>query len=226
MNYSWTFPHIKDIKLAFEIGSRDLLDGNEIAKQYKCKVYSFECNPDCIKECVKNNYNPNVTLIKKAVCQTDGKISFKPFDLSKYNNMGASSIYEIDFTSNRPIYDPDYGRKDVQKTVEVDSCRLETFCYELGCIPDAIFMDVQEAELDVLKSGERILDKVKYIVLEASNKPTYIGGCSFKDINDYLTERGFSLENINSHLSVEHFISENNFNWGFCDCLYINKNVL
>jgi FkbM family methyltransferase len=221
MNYSWTFPHIKDIKVAFEIGSRDLLDGNEISKQYKCKVYSFECNPDCIKECLKNNYNPDVTLVEKAVCKKDGKITFKAFDLSKYNNMGASSIYEIDFTSNRPVYDPDYGRKDVQKTVEVDSCRLDTFCSENKIVPDAIFMDVQEAELDVLKSGESVLEKVKYIVLEASNKPTYIGGCSFNDINEYLTLKGFECKSDNMPET-----QKNNFNWGFCDFLYINKNVL
>lgn len=221
MNYNWTFPYIKDIKIAFEIGSRDLLDSNDISNYYNSKVYAFECNPDCITECMKNNFNKNVTLIKKAVSQIDGKISFKSFDLSKYNNMGASSIYEIDFTSNRPVYDPDYGRKNVQKIVEVDSCRLHTFCNENNVVPDAIFMDVQEAELEVLKSGESILSSVKYIVFEASNKPTYIGGCSYKDIHDYLTGKGFEYKSDNMPAS-----QKNNFNWGFCDFLYINKNVL
>jgi FkbM family methyltransferase len=108
---------------------------------------------------LKNNSDTRVSLIQKAVCEKDGKISFMSFDLNKYDNMGASSIYEIDFTSNRPVYDPDYGRKDVQKTVEVDACRLDTLCNEQkeikreDVIPDAIFMDVQEAELDVL-NGE------------------------------------------------------------------------
>ncbi len=143
------------------------------------------------------------------------------FDLNKYDNMGASSIYEIDFTSNRPVYDPDYGRKDVQKTVEVDACRLDTFCNEQKELPDAIFMDVQEAELDVLKSMGDLLKKVKYIVFEASNKPTYKGGCCYKDIDLFLKDKGFKYRSDNMPES-----QKNNFNWGFCDWLYINKDVL
>ncbi len=227
MNYTWSFPYIKDVKIAFEVGSRDLLDANEIAGKYNCKVYSFECNPDCIRECLKNNTDDRVSLIQKAVCEKDGKISFMAFDLNKYNNMGASSIYEIDFTSNRPVYDPDYGRKDVQKIVEVDACRLDTFCKEQteikreNIIPDAIFMDVQEAELNVLKSMGDLLKKVKYIVFEASNKPTYKGGCCFNDIDFFLKEKGFEYRSDNMPES-----QKNNFNWGFCDWLYINKDVL
>ena len=221
MNYTWSFPYIKDIKIGFEVGSRDLLDANEIADKYNCKVYSFECNPDCIRECLKNNTDDRVSLIQKAVCEKDDKISFMAFDLNKYDNMGASSIYEIDFTSNRPTYDPDYGRKDVQKKVEVDACRLDTFCNEKNIIPEAIFMDVQEAELSVLKSLGELLKKVKYIVFEASNKPTYKGGCSYKDIDDFLREKGFRYRGDNMPES-----QKNNFNWGFCDWLYINKDVL
>lgn len=221
MNYTWSFPYINNIKVAFEVGSRDLLDANEIAGKYDCKVYSFECNPDCIRECLKNNTDKRVSLIEKAVCEKDDKISFMAFDLSKYNNMGASSIYEIDFTSNRQINDPDYGRKNVQKKIEVDSCRLYTFCKEQNIIPDAIFMDVQEAELSVLKSLGELLKKVKYIVFEASNVPTYKGGCSYKDIDEFLRENGFNYRTDNMPES-----QKNNFNWGFCDWLYINKNVL
>ena len=221
MNYTWTFPFIKDVKIAFEVGSRDLLDANEIADKYNCKVYSFECNPDCIRECLKNNTDDRVSLIQKAACEKDGKISFMAFDLNKYDNMGASSIYEIDFTSNRPVYDPDYGRKDVQKTVEVDACRLDTFCNEHNILPDAIFMDVQEAELDVLKSMGDLLNKVKYIVFEASNKSTYKGGCCFNDIDLFLKDKGFKYRSDNMPES-----QKNNFNWGFCDWLYINKDVL
>jgi len=221
MNYTWSFPYIKDVKVAFEVGSRDLLDANKIADKYNCKVYSFECNPDCIRECLKNNTDNRVTLIQKAVCEKDGKISFMPFDLSKYNNMGASSIYEIDFTKNRPYYDPDYGRKDVQKTVEVSSCRLDTFCNEQTELPDAIFMDVQEAELVVLKSMGELLKKVKYIVFEASNTSTYKGGCCYNEIDSFLKEKGFTYRSDNMPES-----QKNNFNWGFCDFLYINKDVL
>ena len=148
--------------------------------------------------------------------------------------MGASSIYEIDFTANRPYYDPDYGRKDVQKTVEVSSCRLDTFCNEQRIIPDAIFMDVQEAELVVLKSMSELLKKVKYIVFEASNTSTYKGGCCYNEIDSFLRDKGFTYRSDNGDNGDNGFryrsdnmpeSQKNNF-WGFCDFLYINKDVL
>ena len=86
-------------------------------------------------------------------------------------------------------------------------------------------MDVQEAELSVLKSLGELLKKVKYIVFEASNKPTYKGGCSYKDIDDFLRENDFIYKGCsNPEIDRNYFI--NKFNWGFCDWLYINKDVL
>ena len=76
-------------------------------------------------------------------------------------------------------------------------------------------MDVQEAELEVLKSGESVLEKVKYIVLEASNKPTYIGGCSFNDINEtFLKEIYLETEGIPGNIiaKVSNYDINNKYN--------------
>lgn len=193
-NYNWAFNFIKeDIKTAFEIGSRDLLDAHTIQSHYNCKVYSFECNPDCIEECKKNYKDKdNIVLVEKAVSQKDDFITFRPFNLNKYNNMGASSMFEIDF-STRNHNDTDYGKVDIQDIIKVPSIRIDTFCKENNLVPDVIFMDVQESELEVLKSASSYLKKIKYIVTEASTKSTYKGGCDIVDINDFLVSEGFEL---------------------------------
>ena len=49
-----------------------------------------------------------------------------PFDLSIYNNMGSSSILEIDF-SIRNKNDQDYNRGKVQKEIEVNGIRIDTY---------------------------------------------------------------------------------------------------
>jgi len=104
------------VKTIFELGSRDLIDATKLLDFFKddCKVYAFECNPDCLIECNKNLYNltedkkKKIVLIDKAVSVINGDVSFYPFDLQKYNNMGASSMLKIDF-SLRNKDDLDYN---------------------------------------------------------------------------------------------------------------------
>ena len=181
------------ITTIFELGSRDLLDANKLSQHYKCKVYAFECNPDCLLECKKNK-NENVILIEKAVSLDDGQITFYPFDLNVYNNMGASSILKIDF-SMRNKNDPDYNRPNPQKEIIVDSTRLDTFIDSIGGIlPELICIDLQGYELQALKSLGDKIKNVKYIITECSIQSTYIGGSSFVELYEYLKLYGFEYK--------------------------------
>jgi len=98
------------VKTIFELGSRDLMDAKKLINYYNNAIcYSFECNPDCLIECKKNKENFNqdennrIILVKKAVSIDNKKILFRPFDLTIYNNMGASSILEIDFSMRKKM---------------------------------------------------------------------------------------------------------------------------
>jgi FkbM family methyltransferase len=90
------------VKIIFELGSRDLQDAILLKNYYKANVYAFECNPDCLIECNKTMMILNesdksqIHLINKAVSLDNGDITFYPFDLTKYNNMGSSSLLKID----------------------------------------------------------------------------------------------------------------------------------
>ena len=105
--------------------------------------------------------------------------------------MGASSIFEIDF-SNRSKNDGDYNRGSVQTIIEVDGIRLDTYMEDekISRI-DLLCIDLQGYELLALKSlGEKIKN-VKYIITECSIQSTYKGGANFIDLNAYLEECGF-----------------------------------
>jgi FkbM family methyltransferase len=185
-----------DIKTIFELGSRDLIDAYTIQDNYKCKVYAFECNPDCIGLCNETvnrlGPNPNVKLITKAVSLENKEITFYPFDLTKYDNMGASSLLIKDFSKHN-VYDPDYNRPNPQKEITVDGIRLDTFC-EINNISnvDMLCIDLQGYELNALKSMGSYLDSVKYIITELSIDPTYKDGSSALDVIKYLADRGFT----------------------------------
>lgn len=219
-----------EINCIFELGSRDLIDSIKLQNYYKCKIYSFECNPDCLVECKKNYENlnefsqKNIFLIEKAVSLNDGEAKFYPFDLTKYDNMGSSSMYKIDFSMRHPN-DPDFNRENPQKEIIVDSVRLDTFINENHIQNiDLLCIDLQGYELNAIKSLGEHLHNVKYIIIECSIKNTYINGCSFLELSDYLKKFNFTYRSSNKFgdnlpdLSLEGF-SE-------FDALFVNNNLV
>jgi FkbM family methyltransferase len=213
-----------DIKLIFELGSRDLEDGNNLSKYYNAKVYSFECNPDCLKICYENLFkfkNTNLNLVEKAVSDTDGTINFKPFDLNLYDNMGASSIFKNTFSNRAPWCEDRNIKHSVQKDITVPSIRLDTFCKNNN-ISDVnmLCMDLQEAELLALKGMGEYLRNVKYIITEASNINTYEGGCTFYQLDEYLKTYNFSYK-CSDRYGYNYPINETYFT--FYNCLFVNN---
>lgn len=186
-----------NIKTIVELGSRDLIDACALQKYYGAQVYSFECNPDCLNACEKNfqTFEPDVKnkicLIRNAVSLTDDIVKFYPFDLNQYDNMGASSMLKIDF-NQRSTDDPDYGRMCPQKEIIVNGIRADTFMskYQLSTV-DLLCIDLQGYELNALKSfGDRLYD-VKNIITECSIQSTYVGGATFIEVLEYLSQFGF-----------------------------------
>lgn len=198
-----------DINIIFELGSRDLNDSIKLYQYYGCKVYAFECNPDCLLECKKNlekfdNITKNnIFLIENAISIKNDNVIFYPFDLSKYNNMGASSMLKIDF-SKRDINDPDYNKTNVQKEIIVKGIRLDTFMYnnKINKV-DMLCIDLQGYELNAIKSLGDNLSNIKYIITECSINSTYENGTNFIDLYNYLKKYNFQ------------YVSSNKFEYNF-----------
>jgi FkbM family methyltransferase len=218
-----------EISTIFELGSRDLVDAIKLINIYNCKIYAFECNPDCLIECKKqilncdNNVKDKIVLVEKAVSLTDGYITFYPFDLTKYNNMGASSMLKIDF-SLRDINDPDYNRENPQKEVSVPGTRLDTFMNHnhISNI-DLLCIDLQGYEMNAIKSLGTYLRKVKYIITECSIQSTYINGTTFKELNDYLS--GYNFQYVSSNRFGSNFPDLSLTGFSEFDALFINKSA-
>ena len=218
------------IKTIFELGSRDLIDAIKLLDYFKdSKVYSFECNPDCLIECHNNIekldeiQKKRLILIDKAVSIYNNNVSFYPFDLQKYNNMGASSMLKIDF-SNRNKNDPDYNIENPQKEIIVNGIRLDTFIDEnyIENI-DLLCIDLQGYELNAIKSLGNHLYKVKYIITECSITSTYINGTTFKELNDYLTDYNFKY--ISSNKFHNNFPDLTLTGFSEFDAIFINQSI-
>lgn len=230
MNYNWSFDKIKKeyIKCIFELGANDCLDSLTLCKEFNCPIFSFECNPDCIKECrktIETNKNYPITLIEKAVHEENNIVQFRPFNRDKYDNIAASSLFEIDFITNRSINDVDYGKTNVQSLITVDAIRLDKYIDDTGYKPDLICMDIQEAELIALRGlGDKIRD-VKYIIFEASLTNTYTGGCNFNDVDNYLKNNNFVFVKSNL-VNGEYPSNKSNKYYYFFDCVYVNNSII
>jgi FkbM family methyltransferase len=216
-----------EVKIIFELGTRDLDDAINLYNHFKCKIYAFECNPDCLIECNKrlSNFNEvqknKIILVDKAISLTNGDVIFYPFDLNKYNNMGSSSMFKIDF-SKRNKNDTDYNIPNPQKEIIVPGIRLDTFISENNITDiDLLCIDLQGYELNALKSLGNNLNNVKYIITECSIQNTYVGGPSFKELYSYLRNYGF--EYVTSNKFGDNFPNMDLDGFSEFDALFIKK---
>jgi len=229
MSYFYFLNKIENtqIKTIFELGSRDLIDAIKLLNHYDdCTVYAFECNEDCLVECKKNysnleeNKKNRLFLVDKAVSIENGNVYFYPFDLKKYNNMGASSMLKIDF-STRNKDDPDYNLENPQKEIIVNGTRLDSFIDERKIKNiDLLCIDLQGYELNALKSLGSYLHKVKYIITECSIMSTYTNGATFKELNDYLVK--FNFKYVLSNNFGENYPDLSIIGFSEFDALFIN----
>lgn len=205
----------EDIKMIFDIGSRDCLESVQFSDRYcDAQIFAIECNPSMIPIC-KNNIKeyPNIKLIDKAINNFDGICKFYPINVDKTittwedGNPGASSLFEAN-----GLYD--HIEKYVQDEIDVECVRLDTICKELNINKiDVIWMDLQGAELLALESLGEMIDKVGIIYTEISHKPIYDEQCLFEDIDDFLYNNHFER------------LMRPNYNCFQEDMIYINKKL-
>ena len=181
----------------FDIGSRDCKQSIEFYKTFSnAKIYSFECNPNTLDLCEKNiiPYKDRITLIKGAVCDYDGSITFYPINQEKTQtswddgNPGASSLFKSNGKYPYETY--------VQDKITTDCHRLDTIMNKYS-IPnvDIIWMDLQGAELLALKGLGDKLSSVKYIHTEVSYREMYSGQVMYTELDNYIIKNNFSRLN-------------------------------
>lgn len=111
-------------------------------------------------------------------------------DFYEFSNDGESSSIFHPTAENSKRWPQVFetGQKQVLKTRTVDRIAAET---NFLSITDVLVVDVQGAELLVLKGAEQLLQAVKAVVTEVSTVPYYSGGVLFPELRSFLESRGF-----------------------------------
>jgi FkbM family methyltransferase len=159
----------------------------ELYDSFGLNVLWFEALQEVYEELVANIAKlPRQRAICALLTDRDGR----EYQFNIANNQGASSsIYE--FGEHRNIWPQvDYVG---QRTLR--SAKLDTLMREPTIDPNsyqALVIDVQGAELLVLKGGEETLRHCNYIKAEAADFESYVGAAKLEDLHRYLAPLGFS----------------------------------
>lgn len=194
------FPCLKNI---FEVGAHRGNDIGTITSMWpEANIYAFEADPfnyDIVQNKFENN--DKVKVYNLAVTDKSGKLQFNRY--YPIDTIPDDKTYEGQNCQNSgqgSIFKPGKGMKEIfnvnntYQTLEIDGISLYDFCKTNGIESiDAIFMDVQGAEYNVLIGCKDMMNSVKATIFEWSkNYIMYEGETSFDDIAKYLNENGLS----------------------------------
>jgi FkbM family methyltransferase len=214
---------LSDSKTILDIGSWHLEQSLELCRIFpKSKIYAFEPVPNSFNLCVNklknygHQYSENIDVFNLAVSDVNGTIKFYEVDplTSSHPNVGASSTLKFINGLNGSFF----GQTWNQKEIDVTSVTLDSWCdeHKIESI-DIIWIDVQGAELNVFKSGDKILNNTKVIFTEVGLKPYYDGHSMQSDIDSFLKSKGF--------VEIEDSFELNGFDYE-ANTIYVNKKYL
>ncbi len=140
---------------------------------------------------INNQYNTKYYCYNNLITNINNKLyNFNIYKNTKNNDLGPSSIFTEDsdwpyknkiiITETIPIYSIRMAEFIIQNKIDISY--LENVC-----------IDVQGAELEVLKSFDNFIENIKHLEIEISQKKYYKGQVLFNELNNYLINKKFKL---------------------------------
>lgn len=155
------------------------------------KVYCFEPEPRAIARFnAKVGQRSNVNLFEIALSDHNGDITFYQSGGQRDEKPAKAMPQGWDLSGS--IRQPKdhltvYPWVTFDQSITVKTATLDTWCKEHGIeVIDFIWMDVQGAEIDVLRGGMNTLSKTRFIYTEYSNTELYEGQYTLKQLLKHL----------------------------------------
>lgn len=150
------------------------------------RVHSFEPVPECFEKLRKNVSGlGKVTVYPYALGEGEGEV---PFHVNTHSH--SSSALPLAQGHRDAFPEAREAREIMVKVLTLD----QVFANAEIRPPVLLKLDVQGYETQVLRGGTQTLERVDYVVLEASFKPMYEGELLFTEVVRFMEERGFRFE--------------------------------
>ena len=196
---------LPELENIFEVGAHRGNDILEIKKVWpESNVFAFEADPFNYEICnSKCGDIDGVEVVNLAAFDKNETLTFNRFcDIESIPDEDTMKGSNMQFTGCGSLMKPGAGLTEIYKIdevteeIEVTAVTLESFCkdYSLSQI-DALFMDVQGAEMNVIRGCGDLVNDIKVIILEWSTwKTLYEGETDFLEIKAYLENELGTIE--------------------------------
>ncbi len=167
----------------------------------KNTIFGFEPNPNPFKTGLdRAKQYSNVQLFNLGFSDAAGNI-----DLHVTKNLVSSSIYRIKNPTEISL----------DKVIKVKVDTMDNFFSEHKDIL-LVKLDVQGAELDILKAGKETLKKTKLVLTEVLVDEVYFAACRYYEVDDFLRSNNFQIHSIITNYNKD--------GTKYFDILYMNIN--
>ena len=167
----------------------------------------IEANPSIIDR-LKNNVDADCKVLNELITDQD----YKEYEFKISNHTQSSSILEFD---KHKIYHPDMST--VVETIDLTSITLDTLIDRENINInkyDMLMIDVQGAEMLVLKGFSKNLNNIKYVYTELNFDSMYNNCVLEPELTEYMKQNDFVL--------LDYF--DTGKGWG--DGVYVHKREL
>ena len=175
-----------------DVGARGGMDEELIAIAWACSVYGFEPEP------------AEAAHLQEVADQRRKSVKVLPYAVGGYSGRSTLYLPESEQGASLLRHNPDmverFGYENlhiVRKEISVETVTLDSL-RESGSLPsvDYLKIDIEGAELDVLKSGRSVLNDCSVLKIECSFLPQRISQPLIWDVAPFMIDAGFDVVGI------------------------------
>lgn len=172
-----------------DVGAHVGLDSIEFSLMFpRGRIICFEADSNNFRDLANaTRHFSNITAVQAAVCNSSGVVSFN--GSSGKSDASGSILTPTKHLERHPGVIFSSSLRQVVPSITLDEFVDESRIAQV----DLLWIDVQGAELLVLKGATSLLPRIRYIYAEVSMEPLYAGGATYRDLRGFVANYGFKV---------------------------------